>query len=72
MQITYPDDEGVEVKAMRIQQGVTDGNTAQITFTYYRTYENDAKDEVKLADDADVTLVTGTLRNRIGNFLKGK
>ncbi|XP_039291468.1 uncharacterized protein LOC120353052 [Nilaparvata lugens] len=70
---TYPDDEGVEVKEVRVSafQAFMAGSTVQITFKYYRSLENNAKDEVKLANGTDVTIVTRNPFNAVKNFVKG-
>ncbi|XP_039294234.1 uncharacterized protein LOC111053061 isoform X3 [Nilaparvata lugens] len=70
---TYPDDEGVEVEEVGVsaKKALMAGITVQITFRYYRSLENNAKDEVKLANGTDVTIVTGNPFNAVKNFVKG-
>ncbi|XP_039294244.1 uncharacterized protein LOC120353668 [Nilaparvata lugens] len=56
--VTYPE-EGVKVEKLDIRrhfQGPIKWISAQLTFTYYRSLENDARDEVKLAKGVKVTL----------------
>ncbi|XP_039294236.1 uncharacterized protein LOC111050442 [Nilaparvata lugens] len=59
--VTYPDDEGIEVKRMRFSKDRDNRTlyTARITITYYRSlFDNQ---QVKLASDATVTVKEGLL-----------